>query len=85
MSTQQDIYAAGLKNCPPMLNKDNYIPWSSHLLHYAKRKSNGKLIVKSILEGLYQYKIIKEPDDPDRTPPVIPSSHLQTGDEITEE
>nr|GEU70270.1 hypothetical protein [Tanacetum cinerariifolium] len=32
MSTQQDIYAAGSKNCPPMLNKDNYDPWSSCLL-----------------------------------------------------
>ncbi|GKF78363.1 hypothetical protein Tco_0233931 [Tanacetum coccineum] len=29
MSTQQDIYAAGSENRPPMLNKDNYVPWSS--------------------------------------------------------
>nr|GEV90571.1 hypothetical protein [Tanacetum cinerariifolium] len=29
MSTQQDIYAAGSENHPPMLNKDNYVPWSS--------------------------------------------------------
>nr|GFD07999.1 hypothetical protein [Tanacetum cinerariifolium] len=28
MSTQQDIYAAVLENHPPMLNKDNYVPWS---------------------------------------------------------
>ncbi|GJS45951.1 hypothetical protein Tco_0596072, partial [Tanacetum coccineum] len=40
MSTQQDIYAAGSKNRPPMLNKDNYIPWSSRLLRYAKSKPN---------------------------------------------
>ncbi|GKG01786.1 hypothetical protein Tco_0306491 [Tanacetum coccineum] len=76
MSTQQDIYAAGSENRPPMLNKDNYIPWSSRLLRYAKSKSNGKLLVKSILEGLYQYIMIEEPGDPDRTPPVLPSSHL---------
>ncbi|GJW56126.1 hypothetical protein Tco_0102857 [Tanacetum coccineum] len=50
MSTQQDIYVAGSKNHPLMINKYNYIPWSSHLLHYAKSKSNGKLLVKSILE-----------------------------------
>ncbi|GJS63900.1 gag-pol polyprotein [Tanacetum coccineum] len=50
MSMQQDIYVAGSKNHPLMLNKFNYIPWSSHLLHYAKSKSNGKLLVKSILE-----------------------------------
>nr|GEZ79428.1 Gag-Pol polyprotein [Tanacetum cinerariifolium] len=40
MSTQQDIYAAGSKNRPPMLNKENYVPWSSHLLrgvgHFAR-------------------------------------------------
>ncbi|GJW30977.1 hypothetical protein Tco_0047852 [Tanacetum coccineum] len=32
-----------------MLNKDNYVSWSSRLLRYAKSKPNGKLLVKSIL------------------------------------
>nr|GFC13460.1 hypothetical protein [Tanacetum cinerariifolium] len=32
MSTQQDIYAAGSENRPPMLNKENYVSWSSRLL-----------------------------------------------------
>ncbi|GKB41844.1 hypothetical protein Tco_0886786 [Tanacetum coccineum] len=36
MSTQQDIYAAGSENRPPMLNKDNYVPWSSLILLYEK-------------------------------------------------
>ncbi|GJV52152.1 hypothetical protein Tco_1447893 [Tanacetum coccineum] len=36
MSTQQDIYAVGSENWPPMLNKENYVPWSSRLLRYAK-------------------------------------------------
>nr|GEV11194.1 hypothetical protein [Tanacetum cinerariifolium] len=31
MSTQQDIYAAGSEIRPPMLNKENYVPWSSRL------------------------------------------------------
>ncbi|GKD20328.1 hypothetical protein Tco_1222031 [Tanacetum coccineum] len=53
MSTQQDIYAAGSENCPPMLNKDNYVPWSSRLLPYAKSKPNGKLLVNSINNGPY--------------------------------
>ncbi|GJW26724.1 hypothetical protein Tco_0040535 [Tanacetum coccineum] len=53
MSTQQDIYDADSKNCPHMLNKDNYVPWSSHLLRYAKSKPNKKLVVNSILHGLY--------------------------------
>ncbi|GKC74733.1 hypothetical protein Tco_1120616 [Tanacetum coccineum] len=39
MSTQQDIYDAGSENSPPMLNKDNYVPWSNCLLRYAKIES----------------------------------------------
>ncbi|GKE12148.1 hypothetical protein Tco_1415699 [Tanacetum coccineum] len=83
MSTQQDIYAAGSENRPPMLNKDNYVPWSSRLLRYAKSKPNRKLLVKSILEGPYQYRMIEELGDPNHTPLVLPSSHLQTDDELT--
>nr|GEZ82076.1 hypothetical protein [Tanacetum cinerariifolium] len=49
MSTQQDIYAAGFENRPPMLNKENYVPWSSRLLRYAKSRPNGKLIYNSII------------------------------------
>ncbi|GKA71930.1 hypothetical protein Tco_0778146 [Tanacetum coccineum] len=48
MSTQQDIYVAGSENRPPILNKDNYVPWSSRLLRYAKSKPNRKLLVNSI-------------------------------------
>ncbi|GJT99389.1 hypothetical protein Tco_1109728 [Tanacetum coccineum] len=53
MSTQQDVYATSSENRPPMLNKDNYVPWSSRLLHYAKSKPNGKLIYNSIMNGPY--------------------------------
>ncbi|GJZ69807.1 hypothetical protein Tco_0633357 [Tanacetum coccineum] len=49
MSTQQDIYAAGSENRPPMLNKENYVPWLSCLLCYAKSRPNGKLIYNSIM------------------------------------
>nr|GFB22067.1 hypothetical protein [Tanacetum cinerariifolium] len=38
MSTQQDIYAVGSENRPPMLNKDNYVPWSSRIIRYARRE-----------------------------------------------
>nr|GEU29311.1 hypothetical protein [Tanacetum cinerariifolium] len=38
MSTQQDIYAAGSENRLPVLNKDNYVPWSSHLLRDPDRE-----------------------------------------------
>ncbi|GKC11908.1 hypothetical protein Tco_1008690 [Tanacetum coccineum] len=34
MSTQQDIYVVSSENRPPMLNKDNYVPWYSRLLCY---------------------------------------------------
>ncbi|GKF62339.1 hypothetical protein Tco_0182393 [Tanacetum coccineum] len=64
MSTQQDIYAASSENRPPMLNKDNYVPWSSRLLRYAKSKPNGKLIYNSIMHGPYVRRIIPEPGDP---------------------
>ncbi|GKG58871.1 hypothetical protein Tco_0594641, partial [Tanacetum coccineum] len=32
MLTHQDIYAANSENRPPMLNKENHVPWPSHLL-----------------------------------------------------
>ncbi|GKE21144.1 hypothetical protein Tco_1432656, partial [Tanacetum coccineum] len=51
MSTQHEFYAAGSENRPPMLNKDNYVPWSSRLLRYAKSKPNGELLYNSILHG----------------------------------
>nr|GEZ13945.1 hypothetical protein [Tanacetum cinerariifolium] len=63
MSTQQDIYAAGSESRPPMLNKENYVPWSSRLLRYAKSRPNGKLIHNSILNGPYVRKMIHEPAD----------------------
>ncbi|GJT05000.1 hypothetical protein Tco_0839462 [Tanacetum coccineum] len=44
-----------------MLNKDNYVPWSSCLLRYAKSKPNGKLIYNSIMHGPYVRRMIPEP------------------------
>nr|GEY97020.1 hypothetical protein [Tanacetum cinerariifolium] len=61
MSTQQDIYVAGFENRPPMLNKENYVPWSSRLLWYAKSRPNGKLIHNSIINGPYVRRMIPEP------------------------
>nr|GEV70108.1 hypothetical protein [Tanacetum cinerariifolium] len=63
MSTQQDIYAAGSESRPPMLNKENYVPWSSRHLRYAKSRQNGKLIHNSILNGPYVRRMIAEPGD----------------------
>nr|GEZ17580.1 hypothetical protein [Tanacetum cinerariifolium] len=61
MSTQQDIYAAGFKNLHPMLNKENYVPWSSRLLRYAKSRTNGKLIHSFIINRPYVRRMIPEP------------------------
>nr|GEU91816.1 copia protein [Tanacetum cinerariifolium] len=63
MSTQQDIYVAGSKSHPPMLNNENYVPWSSRLFPYAKRKPNGKLLVNFILHGPYKEAKQMEYDD----------------------
>nr|GEW89376.1 hypothetical protein [Tanacetum cinerariifolium] len=84
MSTQQDIYAAGSKNRPPMLNKENYVPWSSRLLRYAKSRPNGKLIHNSIINGPYVRRMIPEPGDTNREVPVNETFHVQTDDELTE-
>nr|GFC69259.1 hypothetical protein [Tanacetum cinerariifolium] len=83
MSTQQDIYAAGSESRTPMLNKENYIPWSSRLLRYAKSR-NGKLIHNSILNGPYVRKLILEPSDANRDINITKTSHLQTDDELSD-
>nr|GEZ00981.1 hypothetical protein [Tanacetum cinerariifolium] len=84
MSTQQDIYAAGSKSRPPMLNKENYVPWSSRLLRYAKSRPNGKLIYNSILNAPYVRKMIPEPGDANRKITVTKTFHLQTDDELSD-
>ncbi|GJZ69187.1 hypothetical protein Tco_0632737 [Tanacetum coccineum] len=83
MSTQQDIYAAGFENRPPILNKDNYVPWSSRLLRYAKSRQNGKFIYNSIINDPYVRRMIPELGDPDREVPVAKTFHEQTDDELT--
>nr|GEV60001.1 gamma-glutamyl peptidase 3-like [Tanacetum cinerariifolium] len=52
----------GSESRPPMLNKENYVPWLSRLLWYAKSRPNRKLIHKSILNGPYVKKMIPEPE-----------------------
>nr|GEX13185.1 reverse transcriptase domain-containing protein [Tanacetum cinerariifolium] len=62
---------AGSENRPLMLNKENYVPWSSRLLRYAKSRPNGKLIHNSIINGPYVRRMIPEPGDPNREVPTI--------------
>nr|GEU90009.1 hypothetical protein [Tanacetum cinerariifolium] len=67
-----------------MLNKENYVPWSSRLLWYAKSRPNGKLIHNSILNGPYVRKMIPEPGDANREITVTETFHLQTDDELSD-
>nr|GEW84450.1 hypothetical protein [Tanacetum cinerariifolium] len=82
----EDIYAAvdtGSENRPSMLNKENYVPWSSRLLRYAKSTPNGKLIHNSIINGPYVRRMISELGDTNREVPVNETFHVQTYDELT--
>ncbi|GJY34084.1 hypothetical protein Tco_0418553 [Tanacetum coccineum] len=50
MLTQQDIYAASSENRPLMLNKENYVPWSSRLLRYAKSDADREIPVNETFQ-----------------------------------
>nr|GEX45097.1 hypothetical protein [Tanacetum cinerariifolium] len=65
MSTQQDIYAAGSENRPSMLNKDNYVPWSSRIIRYVRSTPNGKMIIDSLENGPCVRRMIATPEEPD--------------------
>nr|GEW61228.1 reverse transcriptase domain-containing protein [Tanacetum cinerariifolium] len=84
MISQQYIYVAGSKTRPSMLNKENYVPWSSRLLFYAKSTPNRKFIYNSIINGPYVRRMIPEPGDANREVPVNETFHEQTGEELTE-
>nr|GFA09205.1 reverse transcriptase domain-containing protein [Tanacetum cinerariifolium] len=75
---------AGSESRLPMLNKENYVPWSSRLLWYAKSRPNGKLIYNSILNGPYVRRMIPEPGDSERDVNVNETFHEQTNDELSE-
>nr|GEZ61963.1 reverse transcriptase domain-containing protein [Tanacetum cinerariifolium] len=79
-----DVIATGSESRPPMLNKENYIPWSYRLFRYAKSRPNGKLIHNSILNGPYVRKMIPEPGDANRDINITETSHLQTDDELSD-
>ncbi|GJT99420.1 hypothetical protein Tco_1109759 [Tanacetum coccineum] len=83
MSTQQDIYVAGSENCPHMFNKENYVPWSSRLLRYAKSRPNEKLIYNFIINGPYVRRMIPELGDQNREVLVNETFHEQIDDELT--
>nr|GEV48103.1 putative ribonuclease H-like domain-containing protein [Tanacetum cinerariifolium] len=67
-----------------MLNKDNYVPWSSRIIKYARSRPNGKMIFDSIENGPYVRRMIATPGEPDLPVPVPESFHEQTDEELTE-
>nr|GFD55343.1 hypothetical protein [Tanacetum cinerariifolium] len=67
-----------------MLNKDNYVPWSSRIIRYARGRPNGKMIVDSIKNGPYVRRMITTPGEPDLLVLVPKSFHEQTDEELTE-
>nr|GEY58959.1 ribonuclease H-like domain-containing protein [Tanacetum cinerariifolium] len=67
-----------------MLNKENYVPWSSRLLRYAKSRPNEKFIHNSIINGPYVRRMIPEPGDTNHEVPVTKTFHVQTDYELTE-
>nr|GEZ79174.1 hypothetical protein [Tanacetum cinerariifolium] len=67
-----------------MLNKENYVPWSSRLLRYAKSRPNRKLIHNSIINGPYVRRMILESGDAKRKVTVTETFHVQTYDELTD-
>nr|GEW79054.1 hypothetical protein [Tanacetum cinerariifolium] len=80
----ESLAKASFESHPPMLNKENYVPWSSRLLRYAKSRPNGKLIHNSILNGPYVRRMIPEPGDANRKVNVTETFYLQTDDELSE-
>nr|GEV59928.1 hypothetical protein [Tanacetum cinerariifolium] len=83
-SQRDSMICAGSESRPPMLNKENYVPWSSRLLRYAKSIPNGKLIHNSILNSPYVRRMIPEPGDANREVTVTETFHLQIDDELSD-
>nr|GEZ94978.1 probable envelope ADP,ATP carrier protein, chloroplastic [Tanacetum cinerariifolium] len=79
-----DAFPADSESRHSMLNKENYVPWSSRLLRYAKSRPNGKQIHNSILNGPYVRRMIAEPGDGERDVNVNETFHEQTHDELSE-
>nr|GFB95280.1 hypothetical protein [Tanacetum cinerariifolium] len=67
-----------------MLNKDNYVPWSSRIIRYARSRPNGKMIVDSIENGPYVRRMIATPGEPNLPVPVLESLHEQIDGELIE-
>ncbi|GJX91527.1 hypothetical protein Tco_0344853 [Tanacetum coccineum] len=57
----KNILAARAENRPPMLEKDGYDTWQSRMLLYVEGKENREMLLDSILNGSFEYKVVTFP------------------------
>ena len=67
MATNEEISAAGSDSRPPMLVEDDYDSWKIQIHRYIRGKQNGKLIWKSIQNGLSPHPMMTDPPAPGQT------------------
>ncbi|GJW21575.1 hypothetical protein Tco_0032197 [Tanacetum coccineum] len=60
-SLAKNILAARAENRPPMLEKDGYDTWQSRMLLYVEGKEHGEMLLDSILNGSFEYKVVTFP------------------------
>ncbi|GJX28623.1 retrovirus-related pol polyprotein from transposon TNT 1-94 [Tanacetum coccineum] len=63
LSLAENVIVAGADNRPPMLDKTQYSSWASRMLLYIKGKEHGKLLVDSVLNKPFHFRIIIVPED----------------------
>ncbi|GJS70833.1 retrovirus-related pol polyprotein from transposon TNT 1-94 [Tanacetum coccineum] len=63
LSLVENVIVAGADNRPPMLDKTRYSSWASRMLLYIKGKEHGKLLVDSVLNKPFPFRIIIVPED----------------------
>ncbi|GJV96719.1 hypothetical protein Tco_1548296 [Tanacetum coccineum] len=62
-SNQQTLAELGASERPPMLEKGSYVPWTSHFMRFLDNKQEeGERMRHSIEVGLYERKMIQNPD-----------------------
>nr|GEU80038.1 probably inactive leucine-rich repeat receptor-like protein kinase At5g48380 [Tanacetum cinerariifolium] len=57
----EDIQCAGSDTRPPMLDRTDFASWQQHIKLYCQGKENGVNILKSINEGPFQMRTVREP------------------------
>nr|GEW79127.1 integrase, catalytic region, zinc finger, CCHC-type, peptidase aspartic, catalytic [Tanacetum cinerariifolium] len=56
----KDIQCVGSNTRPPTLDRTDFASWQQRIRLYGREKENGVNILKSIDEGLFQIRMIRE-------------------------